>query len=160
MRPSLLATAFVVLACAAPAWAHEHHAAAPTAVQHTHTSVVTGPVKATFHFSAPEPARFTCSMHPTVVADKPGKCPTCKMALVKQTHTIGVELADAKSDRALGAAAVRLVVTDASGMAQTLDMGMPPIGQFALAPGKYTIKATITPKGGKPVQASTPYVVK
>ena len=28
---------------------------------------------------------YTCSMHPEVKSDKPGKCPKCGMELVKQT---------------------------------------------------------------------------
>lgn len=28
---------------------------------------------------------YTCSMHPEVTSDKPGKCPKCGMELVKQT---------------------------------------------------------------------------
>ena len=27
---------------------------------------------------------YTCSMHPVIVSDKPGKCPVCKMNLVKK----------------------------------------------------------------------------
>ena len=27
--------------------------------------------------------KYTCTMHPEVVMDKPGKCPKCGMALVK-----------------------------------------------------------------------------
>jgi rubrerythrin len=27
---------------------------------------------------------YTCSMHPEIVSDKPGKCPVCKMDLVKK----------------------------------------------------------------------------
>lgn len=27
--------------------------------------------------------KYTCSMHPEIVMDKPGKCPKCGMALVK-----------------------------------------------------------------------------
>lgn len=34
---------------------------------------------------------YTCSMHPEVVSDKPGKCPKCKMDLVakegKEDHS-------------------------------------------------------------------------
>lgn len=28
--------------------------------------------------------KYTCSMHPEVVQDKPGNCPKCGMALVKK----------------------------------------------------------------------------
>ena len=31
--------------------------------------------------------KYTCSMHPEVVMDKPGKCPKCGMALVEKTDT-------------------------------------------------------------------------
>jgi len=27
---------------------------------------------------------YTCTMHPVIVSDKPGKCPVCKMDLVKK----------------------------------------------------------------------------
>lgn len=30
--------------------------------------------------------KYTCSMHPEVVMDKPGKCPKCGMALVKMKN--------------------------------------------------------------------------
>lgn len=30
----------------------------------------------------PAKTKYTCSMHPQVVSDKPGKCPTCGMDLV------------------------------------------------------------------------------
>lgn len=29
-------------------------------------------------------ATYTCSMHPEVISDKQGKCPTCGMTLVKK----------------------------------------------------------------------------
>lgn len=29
---------------------------------------------------------YTCTMHPEVVQDEPGKCPKCGMELVKQEH--------------------------------------------------------------------------
>ncbi|MDB5030623.1 heavy metal-binding domain-containing protein [Mucilaginibacter sp.] len=31
--------------------------------------------------------QYTCTMHPEVVMDKPGKCPKCGMTLVKKTDT-------------------------------------------------------------------------
>jgi hypothetical protein len=31
--------------------------------------------------------QYTCTMHPEVLSDKPGKCPKCGMALVKKTDT-------------------------------------------------------------------------
>jgi hypothetical protein len=31
--------------------------------------------------------QYTCTMHPEVVMDKPGKCPKCGMMLVKKTDT-------------------------------------------------------------------------
>lgn len=30
--------------------------------------------------------KYTCTMHPEVVMDKPGKCPKCGMTLVKMKH--------------------------------------------------------------------------
>ncbi len=33
----------------------------------------------------PEKVQYTCTMHPEVLSDKPGKCPKCGMALVKKT---------------------------------------------------------------------------
>lgn len=37
---------------------------------------------------AMEEARYVCPMHPEVTSDKPGSCPKCGMALVKQTATV------------------------------------------------------------------------
>ena len=31
--------------------------------------------------------KYTCTMHPEVVMDKPGKCPKCGMTLVKMKST-------------------------------------------------------------------------
>ncbi len=37
------------------------------------------------HDSAPAHAhQYTCTMHPEVVQDAPGKCPKCEMALVEK----------------------------------------------------------------------------
>jgi hypothetical protein len=30
---------------------------------------------------------YTCTMHPEVISNKPGKCPKCGMTLVKKTAT-------------------------------------------------------------------------
>ncbi|MDB4925924.1 MAG: hypothetical protein JWR23_1980 [Mucilaginibacter sp.] len=32
----------------------------------------------------PVKVQYTCTMHPEVLSDKPGKCPKCGMALVKK----------------------------------------------------------------------------
>jgi hypothetical protein len=33
----------------------------------------------------PAKVQYTCTMHPEVLSDKPGKCPKCGMALVKKS---------------------------------------------------------------------------
>ncbi|SEN07554.1 hypothetical protein SAMN05192574_102376 [Mucilaginibacter gossypiicola] len=33
----------------------------------------------------PAKVQYTCTMHPEVLSNKPGKCPKCGMALVKKT---------------------------------------------------------------------------
>ena len=35
----------------------------------------------------PVKVQYTCTMHPEVISDKPGKCPKCGMTLVKKTDT-------------------------------------------------------------------------
>lgn len=40
--------------------------------------------------------KYTCTMHPEVVSDKPGKCPKCGMTLVvkhKEKHAMGMDSA-------------------------------------------------------------------
>jgi len=32
----------------------------------------------------PAKVQYTCSMHPEVISDKPGKCPKCGMTLIKK----------------------------------------------------------------------------
>ncbi len=32
----------------------------------------------------PAKVQYTCTMHPEVISDKPGKCPKCGMTLVKK----------------------------------------------------------------------------
>ncbi|MET4142062.1 heavy metal-binding domain-containing protein [Pedobacter sp. UYP1] len=31
------------------------------------------------------PVQYTCTMHPEVISNKPGKCPKCGMTLIKKT---------------------------------------------------------------------------
>ena len=33
----------------------------------------------------PAKVQYTCTMHPKVISNKPGKCPKCGMTLVKKT---------------------------------------------------------------------------
>ena len=39
----------------------------------------------------PAKVQYTCTMHPDVLSDKPGKCTKCGMALVKKTPGKKVE---------------------------------------------------------------------
>jgi hypothetical protein len=34
----------------------------------------------------PAKVQYTCTMHPEVLSDKPGKCPKCGMTLVKKVE--------------------------------------------------------------------------
>ena len=50
----------------------------------------TNPVSDTTKTKKVKPAskvQYTCTMHPEVLSDKPGKCPKCGMALVKKEAT-------------------------------------------------------------------------
>jgi hypothetical protein len=33
---------------------------------------------------SPKKVQYTCSMHPEVISDKPGKCPKCGMELIEK----------------------------------------------------------------------------
>ena len=47
----------------------------------------TNPVSDTTKTKKVKPAskvQYTCTMHPEVISDKPGKCPKCGMTLVKK----------------------------------------------------------------------------
>jgi hypothetical protein len=46
----------------------------------------TNPVSDTTQTKKVKPAKvqYTCTMHPEVISDKPGKCPKCGMTLVKK----------------------------------------------------------------------------
>jgi hypothetical protein len=45
---------------------------------------VTGCNKSTPEQGSSQAKQYTCSMHPEVVQDKPGKCPKCGMELVEK----------------------------------------------------------------------------
>jgi hypothetical protein len=59
--------------------------------------------------SAVKVDKYTCTMHPEVISDKPGKCPKCKMDLVKMVPKKTMEMkldvytcpmhSDVKSDK-------------------------------------------------------------
>jgi|WetSurMetagenome_2_1015567.scaffolds.fasta_scaffold921487_1 hypothetical protein len=61
------------------------------------------------HKKAATVDKYTCVMHPEVISDKPGKCPKCKMGLVKgeAKKTMGIKSdvytcpmhSDVKSDK-------------------------------------------------------------
>lgn len=153
MRFSLLMAA--ALFAATPA------AAAP-GVQHSHQTARASGLEATFHFNAPNQALYTCVMHPDVTSEKPGTCPKCKMKLGKQTHRIAVQLVDAKQQPVKGAK-VHLVIKDAHGMGQELDLKGDGFyeGAFWLTPGKHDLTALVK-RAGSPnaVALKTTYVVK
>lgn len=62
--------AFAILFSAAAVFAVN-----PTTVPDTAKTKKVKPVK----------VQYTCTMHPEVLSDKPGKCPKCGMTLVKKT---------------------------------------------------------------------------
>jgi hypothetical protein len=141
---------------------HDHHAAGAHGVQHSHQTAKAGGLEATFHFNAPNQAMYTCPMHPEVTSEKPGTCPKCKMKLDKQTHKIAVQLVDAKKQPVKGAM-VRLVIKDAGGMTQGLDLKGDGYyeGAFRLSPGKHDLTAFVKPAGtAKAIELKTTYVVK
>ncbi len=45
---------------------------------------VNGCKKSEHDSAAPHAHQYTCTMHPEVVQDAPGKCPKCGMALVEK----------------------------------------------------------------------------
>ncbi len=47
----------------------------------------TNPVTDTTKKAKPAKVQYTCTMHPEVLSDKPGKCPKCGMTLVKKEAT-------------------------------------------------------------------------
>ncbi len=61
MKKALLGIA-IIMAVTTPSYAHEGHS--KKVKKHTSTT------------------KYTCTMHPEVIQDKPGKCPKCGMKLV------------------------------------------------------------------------------
>lgn len=142
--------------------AHGAPGANASKVEHTHQEVRAGNLMTTFHFNTPEKAVYACSMHPEVTSEKPGKCPTCKMNLSKQTHLLALALMDTAKKPVMDAK-VHLVVKDAHGMTQQLMLkpaGNYHSGAFVLMPGQTTLVAHVTRGAAKPVEVKTTYMVK
>lgn len=97
MSKSIILSALLLLSAAPAALAqHQGHAdhqaaGASRAGAPIHKGASAKGIAATVQRQAPAAARYTCSMHPEVSADRPGRCPTCKMTLVKQTKRIDVK---------------------------------------------------------------------
>jgi hypothetical protein len=163
----LLASALLVAAPGAALAADPHHAhsAGPAArpVAHSQKQVTAKGLKATFHVDAPAKAAYTCAMHPEVVSQRPGTCQKCGgMTLVKQTHHIAVQLADAAGKPVQGAL-VRLVAKDARGLVQGLNLKGNGTyqGTFHLRPGAVRLTAFVKPQhAATAVELSVPYEVK
>lgn len=168
MSKSIILSALLLLSAAPAALAqHQGHAdhqaaGASRAGAPIHKVVTAKGVAATFHLQAPAAARYTCSMHPEVSAERPGSCPTCKMTLAKQTHRLELTLADAASKRPISGAKVHLAIVDGQGMRQALQLGGkgPYVGAFYLAPGKQTLQAQVTGGGAAGAVVSTSIDVK
>ena len=84
-RVIIVATALLVAPLAAPAPAAEHG--------HDHGGT-TPPAKKdkageTDKAKKPSATVYTCSMHPEITSDKPGKCPKCGMKLVPKEPAEG-----------------------------------------------------------------------
>lgn len=167
---ALAAIAAVGGANAAVAAAHGHeghgaqgtHGANAAKVAHSHQDVRAGGLSGVFHFNAPDKPAYACPMHPEVTAEKPGKCPKCKMSLAKQTHLLALALMDAAKQPVMDAK-VHLVIKDAHRMAQQMTLkpaGNYHSGAFVLAPGKTTLTAHVTRGSAKPVEMTATYVVK
>ncbi|MNS94316.1 hypothetical protein D3C72_1285280 [compost metagenome] len=130
---------------------------------HSQQQVAAKGLKAIFHVNAPAKAAYTCAMHPEVVSQQPGTCQKCGgMKLVKQTHHITVQLADA-AGKPVNGALVRLVAKDARGLVQGLNLKGNGTyqGDFHLRPGAVRLTAFVKPKNATTaVELSVPYEVK
>jgi uncharacterized protein YdeI (BOF family) len=46
--------------------------------------------------TTPAKVQYTCTMHPEVISDKPGKCPKCGMTLVVKKPAVKVDTVKSK----------------------------------------------------------------
>ncbi len=57
---------------------------------------------------------YTCPMHPSVIADRPGACPICGMSLVKRSSKSGVSPGDSESLKAVSLSPSQRVLANVS----------------------------------------------
>jgi len=73
-------------------------------------------------------AKYTCSMHPQIIQDKPGKCPICAMDLVKMTKPTANDNAIMLNETQIKLANIATTLTRHE-----------PIGETSLVTGRLTI---------------------
>jgi hypothetical protein len=133
----------------------------PGTAKHSDKVVKNHGLTAVFHFNVPKAPLYTCPMHPHEVYKKPGK-DSEGMTLQQQNVTIGMTLEDAARHK-LTSARVHLVLKDAGGMSQDLNLLGKSYYQnsFYLPAGTYQVIAEVRPVGkGKPLTFTTAYQMK